>query len=124
MNSKYVTWIVVAVVLVAGIAFFASRKNTPSEQAMAPQSSDQTAANTGGAQTSPSSQPTAPAGGSGISQVDTNTGSVAGVGLSEFSNQANDSASLSTQDGSSDAQAMSNDGAAINSATDSVSAPQ
>lgn len=58
-----------------------------------------------------------------VNPISTNVGAVAGVDLSEFGTQANQSSSLTSQDGSSDIQTMSADGATINSQTDSVSNP-
>ena len=59
----------------------------------------------------------------GVTPLNTNLGSVSGVDLSSLGTEANQSASLSSQDGSQDAQTMSGDGQAITSSTDSAQNP-
>ncbi len=124
MQNKTIAYIVIAVIVVGGAIYLVAHKNSDNQQAMTT-SGQEMANNTAPIPTAaaPAAQTTPAAAPANITPVTTTVSSVAGVDLSEFSNEANQSAAINSQDGSSDAQAISSDGTNINSSTDSVSNP-
>ncbi len=108
MKTKTIIYIIIILAVTGGIVAFVAWQPTPGATPAVPAAAP--------------SQPTASAT-TGAVPPAAPVGSVAGVDLSEFENQANQSAALANQDGTADAQAISNDGSLINSSTDSVTNP-
>lgn len=105
MQAKYIGIIVIALVVVGGLAYLFSGQNQTSQPAV--------------------NVPAAPVsvGQQTVTSVTLKNGIVAGVDLSGFAAEANQSAALSSQDGAATGQAMSADGSGLNSSLDSVSNP-
>jgi hypothetical protein len=109
MESKYIYGII-AVVIVAGIAIYFAARPAPS--------TINPAAETPVGQQESTQPPSAEE--NAIAPITIQNGSVADIDLGSLIDEANDSASLSAQDGSKDAQDASNDAQTINSSLDSV----
>ncbi len=112
MKTPYLVIGIAALAIMIGGGYYLTRPHMN-----APVSSQMPQAN----MPTPSSAPTQ--GQAGVTPINTNIGSVSGINLSSLGTEANQSASLSSQDGSQDAKTMSGDGQAITSSTDSAQNP-
>ncbi len=123
MQTKTIVSIIIAVVVIGGLALWLGQsrpKEEPTASAPASQMGEQDQLPPSNEAVQPDQTPAATG---GVSAVSTNNGSVAGVDLSEFGTEANQSASLAGQDDATDQQAVSGDGSSINSSLDAVSNP-
>ena len=120
MKTKYAVVAAIAVVVVAGVVIFLSMSHgsSTSNEAMAP---SQQASAVLGSSTAATRTQMAP-GQATVTPISANVGSVAGVDLSGFAAEANQSAALAAQDGSS-AAAMSADAQTIATSSEPSNSP-